>query len=76
MKSGMVVLVGVLMLATVGCGKTISELRTDGDVIVDNGGTFLKKVFDAGVAVYDIVKKVVEDTKDNVITVKETVVGK
>lgn len=75
MKSGML-LVAVLMFVTVGCGKTISELRTDGGVIVDNGSSFMKKVMDAGVAVYDIVKKVVEDTKDNVITVKETVVGK
>lgn len=35
----------------------------------------MKKVLSMGFAVYDIVKKVVEDGKDNVITVKDIVTG-
>jgi hypothetical protein len=76
----------MLLVMSVGCGKTVSELRTNGDAMVDNGATFVsqvinvgasiaKKVIGAGIAVYDIGKKVVEDTKDNVVTVKDTVTG-
>lgn len=76
MKAGMIVLMSVLMVGgMVGCGKTVTELRANGEAIVDNGGSIIKKAMDAGVAVYDIVKKVIEDTKDNVVTVKEVVVG-
>lgn len=76
MKAGMLILASVLMVGgLVGCGKTVTELRANGESIVDNGGSLIKKVMDAGVAVYDIVKKVVEDSKDNVVTVKEAVVG-
>lgn len=76
----------MLLVVSAGCGKTLAELRTNGDAIVDNGTTFVnqavnvgssivKKIIGAGVAVYDIGKKVVEDTKDNAVTVKDTVVG-
>ena len=76
MKAGMLILASVLMVGgMVGCGKTVSEIRADGGAIVDNGGSLIKKVMDAGVAVYDIVKKVVEDSKDNVVTVKDIVTG-
>ena len=63
----------VAVLSLTGCGKTITELRADGGAIVDNGSSLIKKVLDAGVAVYDIVKKVMEDSKDNVNAVKEVV---
>jgi hypothetical protein len=56
-----------------GCGKTISELRADGGAIVDNGGSIIKKVLDAGVAVYDLGKKLIEDSQDNVHAVKDVV---
>ena len=65
----------VLLVGSVGCGKTLGELRADGGAIADNGASIAKKVFDAGIAVYDIVKKVVEDVKDNAVTVKDTVTG-
>ena len=71
-------IIGVSLLVIVamsGCGKTLTELRTDGNAVVDTGSSIVKKAFDAGVAVYEIVKKIVEDVKDNAITVKETVVG-
>jgi len=64
-------LVACLSLAS--CGKTITELRTDGGALVDNGGSLIKKVLDAGVAVYDLGKKLVEDGKDNVNAVKNVV---
>jgi hypothetical protein len=76
MKAGMIVLASVLMVGGLsGCGKTVTELRANGEAIVDNGGSLIKKVLDGAVAVYDVVKKVVEDTKDNVVTVKEVVTG-
>lgn len=65
----------MLLVGSVGCGKTLAELRTDGGAVVDTGSSIVKKAIDAGIAVYDIVKKVVEDTKDNVVTVKDTVIG-
>ena len=71
----MIVLSVVLMGGMVGCGKTVTELRANGEAIVDNGGSLIKKIMDAGVAVYDIVKKVLEDGKDNVNIVKDIVVG-
>ena len=64
----------VAVLSLTSCGKTITELRADGGAIVDNGGSIIKKAMDAAVAVYDIVKKVVEDSKDNVNAVKAVVV--
>jgi len=81
-----VVLLVVLAGGMVGCGKTLTELRTNGDAVVDNStalvsevvreaGTIVKKLLAVGFAVYDIGKKVVEDTKDNVVTVKDTVTG-
>ena len=71
----MIVLSVVLMGGMVGCGKTVTELRANGEAIVDNGGSLIKKIMDAAVAVYDIVKKVLEDGKDNVNIVKDIVVG-
>lgn len=76
----------VLIVGMVGCGKTLTELRTDGDAVVDNGtsfinqtintvGTIVKKLVGVGFAVYDIGKKMVEDTTDNVGTVTGGVVG-
>jgi len=56
-----------------GCGKTKGELRADGYAVVDNGGSIFKKAIDTVVAVYDIVEKVIEDTKDNVNAVKDVV---
>ena len=61
----------------VGCGKTLTELRTNGDAVVDNAtgfvsqtlntvGAVVKKLIGVGFAVYDMGKKVVDDTKDNV----------
>jgi|LakMenEpi03Aug12_release.lakeMendotaPanAssembly.Ray.scaffolds.fasta_scaffold3567509_1 hypothetical protein len=75
MKLTHVMIAMLLLVGSVGCGKTVSELRANGDAIAENSGTLLKKVFGAGVAVYDIVKNVVEDMKDNAVTVKEAVVG-
>jgi len=87
MKAGMIVLVSVLMVGgMVGCGKTLTELRTNGDAVVDNGtnfvnqtvntvGAIVKKLLAVGFAVYDMGKKVVDDTKDNVGTVVNTVTG-
>lgn len=67
-------LVGVVSLSA--CGKTVMELRADGGAIVDNGSSLLKKIMDAGVAVYDLVKKVVDDGKDNVTVIKQVVTPK
>lgn len=87
MKAGMIVLASVLLMAGLsGCGKTLTELRTNGDAVVDNGASFVnqtiqvgagfvKKLLGVGFAVYDIGKKVVEDSKDNVGTVVNTVIG-
>lgn len=76
----------VMVIGLVGCGKTLGELRTDGDAIIDNGtaavgqtvgvvSTIIKKVIAAGFAVYDIGKKIVDDSKDNVGTVVSTMTG-
>lgn len=65
----------VLMTGLTGCGKTLGELRADKDAIVDNGGSMVKKALDAVLAIYDIGKKAVEDTKDNFVVVKDTVTG-
>jgi len=86
MKSFVSIVLVVGMLSVVGCGKTLAELRSDGDAIVDNGtqavngiigtvSTVLKKLISAGVAVYDVVKKAGEDIEDDVIIVKDTVTG-
>jgi hypothetical protein len=82
----MIVLSVVLVAGVSGCGKTLGELRTDGDAIVDNGakvvtetvsmvGTIVKKLLGVGIAVYDIGKKMIEDIKDNGETVINTVTG-
>lgn len=76
MKVMLTMMISVMLMGgMVGCGKTVNQLRADGEAIVDNGGSFIKKIFDAGVAVYQIVKSVVEDSKDNVQTIKEAVTG-
>ena len=87
MKAGMSILASVLMVGGLtGCGKTLTELRTNGDAVVDNttglvsqtlstAGAIAKKVIGVGFAAYDIGKKVVEDSKDNVGTVVNTVTG-
>lgn len=73
----MMLMVIVMMGGMYGCGKTLAELRTDGDAIVDNAeevahrgtglvGTIVKKAIAIGGAIFDIGKKVVEDSKDNV----------
>lgn len=73
-------------LALTGCGKTLGELRTNGDAMVDNAtgaangilttvGTIAKKAISAGFAIYDIGKKVVEDTQDNAGTVTGGAIG-
>ena len=82
----MIVLSVVLVGGLVGCGKTLTELRTNGDAVVDNAtgfasqtlgtvGTIVKKLIGAGFAVYDMGKKMVDDTQDNVGTVVNTVTG-
>lgn len=86
MKITHVMMAMMLLVMSVGCGKTLAELRTNGDAVVDNGtafvgqtintgATLLKKLLGIGFAAYDIGKKVVEDTKDNAVTVKDTVMG-
>lgn len=81
-----IVLSIVLMGGMVGCGKTLVELRNDGDAIVDNAvnsgggvlstvGVIVKKVIGVGFAIYDLGKKMVEDTTDNVGTVTGGLVG-
>lgn len=63
-----------------GCGKTLNELRTNADSVVDNGeqavvtGTgiisgLIKKAIGIVNAVYTVGTKVVEDSKDNVNSV-------
>lgn len=82
----MIIMSVVLVVGLSGCGKTLSELRSDGDAIIDNGagaaqgiigtvGEIAKRVIAAGFAVYDIGKKVVEDSKDNVGTAVNVVTG-
>lgn len=82
----MIVLSVVLMGSVAGCSKTLTELRANGDAIVDTGvntsvsilttvGEVVKKVVGVGVAVYDMGKKIVEDSKDNIGTVVNTVTG-
>jgi len=81
-----IILSVVLVGGLVGCSKTLTELRTNGDAVVDNAtgfasqtistvGAIVKKLIGVGFAVYDMGKKVVEDTKDNVVTVKDVVTG-
>lgn len=81
-----IVLSVVLVGGMVGCAKTFGELRTDSDVTVDNitttanqtlsmVGTIVKKLLGVGFAVYDMGKKMVDDSKDNVGIVVNTVTG-
>lgn len=82
----MIVLSVVLVGGLVGCGKTLTELRTDGDAVIDNSvgfanqtlveaGMIAKKLIGIGFAVYDIGKKIVEDAKDNVGIVTGGTIG-
>lgn len=82
----MIVLSVVLVGSLVGCGKTLAELRTNGDAVVDNAtgfagqtlstvGTIVKKLLGVGFAVYDIGKKMFDDTTDNVGTVTGGAIG-
>ena len=82
----MILMSVVLTVGLVGCSKTLTELRANGDAIVDNGTTFatstletvatvVKKILGVSIAVYDMGKKIVEDSKDNVGTVVNTVTG-
>jgi hypothetical protein len=87
MKVAMIVLASVLMVGGLSaCGKTLTELRTNGDAVVDNAtgfagqtlstvGTIVKKIIGVGFAVYDIGKKMIDDTTDNVGTVTGGVIG-
>lgn len=76
MKSlSVLVLSMVLVGGMIGCKGTVGELRADGGAVVDNGASLVKKIMDAGVAVYDIVKKVLEDGRDNVVAVKDIITG-
>ena len=87
MKAKMTVLMVVLMVGGAsGCGKTLNELKVNADAAVDNtaqtGSEMLyvlkgvvKKIIGIGKAVYDIGSKAVEDSTDNAVTVKDTVVG-
>jgi hypothetical protein len=87
MKAFSTIVLSVILVGSLaGCGKTLGELRTNGDAIVDNGekfvnetvstvGTIVKKLLGVGIAVYDIGKKMVEDVKDNGSTVINTVTG-
>lgn len=87
MKSFSMILMSVcLVVGLSGCGKTLTELRANGDAVVDTGvnagvgiltmtGEIVKKLVGVGFAVYDIGKKIVEDSKDNVGTVVNTVTG-
>lgn len=81
-----IVLSYFLLVGLVGCGKTLTELRTNGDAVVDNAtgaatgiivtvGTIVKKLIGVGFATYDIGKKMVEDTKDNAGTITGGVIG-
>lgn len=81
-----IVLASIMTVGLVGCGKTLTELRTNGDAVVDNAtgfasktletvGTIAKKLIGVGFAVYDIGKKMVEDTKDNAGTVTGGAIG-
>lgn len=83
---GIIVLAVIMTTGLVGCSKTLNELRANGDAIVDNGATFatetigtvstvVKKILSVGIAVYDMGKKVVEDSKDNVGTAVNVVTG-
>lgn len=84
MKNIMISVVLAMTLVTVGCGKTLTELKLNGDAVVDNtssaaghtlvvAGGIVKKIIGIGKAVYEIGVKVVEDSKDNAVTVKDTV---
>lgn len=79
-------IIGAMLLALVGCGKTLNELKVNGDAAIENTAEtgsqalyvikgMVKKVIGIGKAVYEIGTKVVEDSKDNVVTVKDSVVG-
>jgi hypothetical protein len=83
-KLSMVVLAVVLMGGISGCGKTVAELRASTDSIVDNGeqaivtgvgiaSGLIKKAVSLVSAVYEVGKKAVEDSKDNVNTVVNAV---
>lgn len=44
MKAGMLILASVLMVGgMVGCSKTMTELKMNGDAIVDNGTSFINQ---------------------------------
>lgn len=76
----------MVLVGMVGCGKVLGELRADGDAVIDTTtgavtqtvttvGTVAKKLVSIGFAVYDLVKKAGEDSKDNFNTVKGAVTG-
>lgn len=78
--------IGIILLSLVGCGKTLNELKVNGDAAIENTAEtgsqvlyvikgMVKKVISIGKAVYEIGTKAVEDVKDNAVTVKDTVTG-
>jgi len=79
-------IIGIALLALVGCGKTVTALKTNGDAAVDNTTVavtqtvgivsgVVKKLIGIGTAVYEIGTKALEDLKDNAVTTKDAVVG-
>lgn len=76
----------IMVVGLSGCSKTLTELRTNGDAVVDTGvntgvgilttvGDVVKKLVGVGFAAYDIVKSIVADSKENVGTVVNVVTG-
>lgn len=83
---GTLVLAVIMVTGLVGCSKTLTELRANGDAVIDTGvntgvgilttvGEVAKKLVSVGFAAYDVVKSIVADSKDNVGTVVNTVTG-
>jgi len=63
------VLVVVMALSMGGCGKTLAQIKDSGDGMIDVGAAVAKKGVDAGISVYNILKTMIDDAKDNVATV-------
>lgn len=70
MKVAGLMLAICLVLGLSGCAKTLGEIKADVNGAVDNSAAIAKKGLDTGFAVYDLVKKLLEDTKDNIDAVK------
>lgn len=79
-------IIGAMLLVLVGCGKTISQVKSTSNETIDNGvgivnnavytgGAILKTFVGVLNGAYNVGKSAAQDTQDNALTVVNSTVG-